>query len=288
MGPWRSWIFPWLSLVYLTFIWGIPTLSCLVLVEDGEKYQKLLLLLSPLVWTAIFIVAAGTLSIAHQPAIVAGKFRRDVADPLYFHRRLYGLCWTSVYYNKPAYFLCLSIPLLKRLAFRLFGYRGSMSFTVYPDTWIRDLPLLHFEKGVYVSNRVTLGSNVVLSNGSLLVEGITLGPNSLVGHLSMLAPGVELAAGAEVGVGCEVGIRSKLGREAFVGPSSTIEHSVRLGAMTKIGCHSYIGSGSTIDDGAQIPCASVIASRTRIPGITRAVGDCKGEVLENDKNNRPR
>jgi len=248
------------------------------LAKAGGRFQNLLVLLSPLVWTSMFILASGVLSIAHQSSIVAGKFRRDVADPLYFHRRMYGLCWASVYYNKPVYFLCLSLPPLKRLAFRLFGYRGSMSFTVYPDTWIRDLPLLHFENGVYVSNRVTLGSNVVLSNGSLLVEGITLGPNSLVGHLSMLAPGVELAAGAEVGVGCEIGIRTKLGREAFVGPSSTIEHSVRLGAMTRIGCHSYIGSGSTIDDGAQIACASVIASRSRIQVQTK-IHDIANERL---------
>jgi hypothetical protein len=78
------------------------------------------------------------------------------------------------------------------MVFRLFGYRGSMNFTIYPDTWIRDLPLLKFEDGVYVSNRATLGTNMVLSNGFLLVGEITLRAKALVGHLAMLAPGVTL------------------------------------------------------------------------------------------------
>jgi hypothetical protein len=55
--------------------------------------------------------------------------------------------------------------------FRLFGYRGSMKFTVYPDTWIRDLPLLMFGEGAYVSNRATLRTNIVLSNGYARRDG---------------------------------------------------------------------------------------------------------------------
>ena len=37
--------------------------------------------------------------------------------------------------------------LYPRDVFRIFGYRGSMDFTIYPDTWIRDLPLLDFGEG---------------------------------------------------------------------------------------------------------------------------------------------
>jgi hypothetical protein len=69
---------------------------------------------------------------------------------------MYGLCWTSLYYCKPVYHFCLCVPWLKALVFRLFGYRGDLNFTVYPDTWIRDLPLLDFGKGAYISNRATL------------------------------------------------------------------------------------------------------------------------------------
>ena len=132
---------------------------------------------------------------------------------------------------------------------------------MYPDTWIRDLPLLHIEDGVYVSNRATLGTNIVLSNGFLLVDSVTLRSNSLVGHLALLAPGVELQAAAEVGVGTGIGIRTQLGPHSFVGPCSLIEHGVHLGANTAVGAHSYIGSGSVVPDNLRLPAGTVMASR---------------------------
>lgn len=130
-----------------------------------------------MVWMLVFLVVASVLSLPHQFAVTPGKVRRDVNNPMYFHPRLYGLCWTSVFYNKPVYYVCLTVPFLKWIVFYLFGYRGSMNFTIYPDTWVRDLPILKFEDGVYVSNRATLGTNIVLTNGFLLVGGITLRQN---------------------------------------------------------------------------------------------------------------
>src|SRR5690606_32657555 len=99
---------------------------------------------------------SGLLSCPFQSAIIPGRFPRDLGESIYARRRLYGLCWTLVYYCKPVYAGWLAVPALKRLLFRLFGYRGPTDFTVYPDTWIRDLPLLHFGSGVYVANRATL------------------------------------------------------------------------------------------------------------------------------------
>ena len=262
-ASWRGIAFNLLSSVYLCLIVGLPTVSAFVLLSLSSRFPSAAMLFIPLEWSLSFIMVAGELSIQHQFAVQPGKFRRDVCDRRYFHRRLYGLCWTAVYYNKPVYFLCLSIPWLKWLTFRIFGYRGSMNFTVYPDTWIRDLPLLRFHDGAYVSNRATLGTNIVLSNGFLLVDGITLGPKSLVGHLAMLAPGVEMEAGAEVAVGCGVGIGAKLGRNCFVGPCSVVEHGVRLGAKTLVGAHSYVGSGSTLGDWTRIPAGAVLPPRSR-------------------------
>ena len=195
---------------------------------------------------------------------------RDLNDSGYFHRRLHGLCWTTVYYNKPAYFVCLSIPLLKRMTFRLFGYRGSMNFTVYPDTWIRDLPLLEFEDGVYVSNRATLGTNIVLSNGHLLVDRIKLRQNVLIGHLAILGPGVLADVGAEVGIGSVIGIRSTIGPGSFIGGHSDIDNVVRVGRDVVVGPKSYVGPGAVLPDGLNLPRGSVVAPRTRpstfVPG----------------------
>lgn len=261
---WRGWLYPWVTIGYVSLTCGLPSVAAVTIFRNAANFQWLTLIFLPVLWSAGFVAVAGLLSLPHQFAIRPGKFRRDVCDRIYFHRRIYGLCWTAVYYNKPVYWLCLSVPWFKWFTFRLFGYRGSMNFTVYPDTWIRDLPLLQLEDGVYVSNRATLGTNIVLSNGFLLVDRITLGEKSLVGHLTMLAPGAQLQANAEVAVGCAVGIKSKLGRGSFVGPCSVIEHGVSFGNHASVGTHSYIGSGSVVPDHFKLPPATVVSPRTRV------------------------
>ncbi|MEZ5730377.1 MAG: hypothetical protein R3E48_21840 [Burkholderiaceae bacterium] len=259
---WRSRAYLVIAPAYLLLIYGLPSVACLGLHSSlaglGSAWTYLSVFLLPGIWITSFLVIAGTLSLAHQHAVRAGRFPRDLGSSLYFHRRLYGLCWTSVYYNSPAYMVCLAVPPLKRVTFRLFGYRGDMDFTVYPDTWIRDLPLLRFERGVYVSNKATIGTNIVSSSGDLLVGEVTLKAGALVGHLAMLAPGVTLAEGAEVGVGVAVGINSSLGPRAFVGPAATIEHGVQLGKATRIGACCYVASGTSVPDGARINSGSVL------------------------------
>lgn len=157
------------------------------------------------------------------------------------------------------------------MVFRLFGYRGSMNFTVYPDTWIRDLPLLHFEDGAYVSNRATLGTNMVLSNGFLLADEITLRANALVGHLVMLAPGVTMETGTEVGVGSAIGIRTTLESGAFVGACCVIEHGVRIRKDAEVGIRSYVGSRSYIGEGIKLPPGALLPPRTRVEGCNQVI-----------------
>lgn len=263
--PWRRYLFQWICAVYLLLIYGIPTAACVSVMQASSGRGVILVgAMIPIVWTFLFLAAAGLLSLPHRFAVTPGKIMRDLNSAGYFHRRLHGLCWTTVYYNKQAYFICLSIPLLKRMTFRLFGYRGSMNFTVYPDTWIRELPLLHFEDGVYVSNRATLGTNIVLQNGSLLVDGITLGRNSLVGHLALLGPGVTLGQDAEVGVSTTVGIRTLVGERTVVSPCSVVGHRVSIGRDVNIGIQSFVDSGAILGDGVQIPSAGLIRSRQKV------------------------
>jgi carbonic anhydrase/acetyltransferase-like protein (isoleucine patch superfamily) len=278
----RGRLFPGINFSYLALICGLPTIVTVFAWKESGSFQLLAAFFLPLVWTLTFLLTAGLLSLSHQFSVRPGKFRRDVSDRFYFHRRLYGLCWAAVFYNKPAYFLCLSFPLLKWITFRLFGYRGTMNFTVYPDTWIRDLPILTFEDGAYVSNRATLGTNAVRSNGFLLVAPITLRSKALVGHLAMLAPGVELGPGAEVAVGVSVGIKAKLSSGSFVGPCCAIGHGVRLGQNAAIGAYSVIESGSVILDDVKLPTATVIPTRTRIVDTLYAQRSSNAQVPADD------
>lgn len=261
---------------YLAAIFGLPALAVGLAVAlaapQGWWLLAPLLVLAPLLGAVLFVLVAGLLSRGHQHAVRPGRFRRDLGDPVYRARRLYGLCWTSVYYATPIYHLALSLPWFKRFTFRLFGYRGQMDFTVYPDTWIRDLPLLEFGKGAYVSNKATLGTNLAQSNGSLLVDHVRVGPGALVGHLAMLSTGTVLGEGAEVGVGSAVGSKVRVGKNAFVGACSAIGHLVELGEGADVGYMSSIGIAARIGPGVRLPQVSIVPNRARVDDQDAADG----------------
>jgi carbonic anhydrase/acetyltransferase-like protein (isoleucine patch superfamily) len=262
----RKVAFSILAPLYLLAIFGLPLVACGLLVVATTNFIARICALPilPLLYTAFYVFIAALLSLPHQRAIVAGRFPRCVAHPVYFHRRLYGLCWTAVYYFTPVYFIALSIPLLKMVLFRGFGYKGDLEFTTYPDTWIRDLPLLRIGKGAYLSNKSTIGTNIAFPDGSILVEPVTVEAGALVGHLAMLAPGVEIKKGAEVGVGVSIGLKTVIGEGAKINPCCSIEHGVKIGARAKIGAVTYIASAVTVAMDIVIPAGVTIPARTRI------------------------
>ena len=227
------------------------------------------LLICPFFYAILFTLIAGLLSIPHQRGIVAGKFPRDVGHRIYFHRRLYGLCWTALFYFKPIYFLVLAIDPLRECAFRLFGYRGNMSFTIYPDTWIRDLPLIHFGKGAYIANRSTLGSNVCLQSGEILVGKISIGERSVVGHLAVIGLDSKMDSDSELGVGATTGIQVTIGRKAKVGAISGLNHGAKVGDECEIGAMSYVGLGTRVLDGVHLAPSSVSADHDVVRDETR-------------------
>src|ERR1035438_4249910 len=96
-------LFPILSCCFLIVIFGLPLLlpcACLDLAK-GSLWIWPALLATPLLYTIGFVLTAGLLSLPFQSGIVAGRFPRDLRHPVCRKRRLYGLCWTSVYYFKP-------------------------------------------------------------------------------------------------------------------------------------------------------------------------------------------
>jgi carbonic anhydrase/acetyltransferase-like protein (isoleucine patch superfamily)/aryl carrier-like protein len=195
---------------------------------------------APILLCTTFALTAGLLSVPFAWSIQPITVRASLDVPLYVARRGYGMCWTSLYYFKACYALVLAIPWLKWVVFRLFGYRGSMKFTTYPDTWIRDLPLLHFEDGVYLSNRATLGTNVLPGDGTIIVGPIRLGTGALVGHLAVIGLNSHLADDVSIGVGSQVGIGVRMGRGVRVGPSARVNHYATIGAGVHIAANEYV------------------------------------------------
>ena len=251
--------------LYTGLIYGLPVLAVSLPVRklDGG-WLAAWLMLAPIMFSLVFVLVAGLLSWSYQHLVVEGRFPRDLGTRLYAGRRLYGLCWTAVYYCKPVYFICLTISPFKTLMFRLFGYKGSMDFTVYPDTWIRDLPLLDFGPGTYVANRATLGTNLVMQNGDIVVGAIRTGEDCMVGHLTMVAAGTKLGKHVNLGSGCGIGINIDIQDNVVVGDISAIHHYSVIGAGSIIGTRSYVGPRCRIPAGTSIEPAARIM-RENIP-----------------------
>lgn len=219
------------------------------------------------VWPVAVVVLAGLAARTALRHVRKGRFVRDPNTPLYRGRMIYGAAWTTIYYCKPLLHLVWSCPPLKTLALRLFGYRGSLAFTVYPDTWMRDLALLDFGAGTYIANRVTLGTNLVRSDGQILVAPITTGRNVVVGHLAMIGGGTRIGCGTEVGVAAKVGFNVRIGERVAIAPEATVDGGTRVMDDVVIGSRAYIGKGCVICAGIEIPVGAVIPDRTVIRGM---------------------
>ncbi len=254
------------AVILQLIIYGLPAALCALpfYFLENMALQIALILLVPLEYAFLFGAIAGLLSMPFQKGIVKGVFPRKTGHPVYAMRKLYGTCWTAVYYFKPIYNIILSIPLLKRIVFRLFGYKGSLKIAIYPDAWIRDLTLLNFEDGAYVSNRATIGTNICLIDGNIIVGKVTLKKNAVVGHLSMLAPDVEIGENSEIGVGCEIGLHTIIGNNSSVDPGCLVGHRVKIGNDTKIGLRSYVGTGAKLGNNLLIPSYACIPDGAKV------------------------
>ncbi len=256
----------------ISAIWIIPFLLAttpIILIGDqwgiAGKYVGMAMVLP--IFAVTFIFVAGMISRIGKKGVLRGKFPRELSNPVYFARAVYGAAWTQLFYFRPLYAMALAVPPLRRLMFRVFGYSGNLDFILYPDTWIRDLPILKVGKGAYLSNRSTIGTNMCLTDGSILVDGIEIAEKSMVGHLTMLAPGVKIGVESEVGVGCAMGIRVRIGNRVSIKPSTTVNHGCHLedgcdiGTMSFIGLRAHVGPGIKIKAGANIPAGANILSQ---------------------------
>ncbi len=223
----------------------------------------LILLLVP-IWGFSYVMVAGGLSRFGLRGMVAGLYPRNLANPVYGPRRLHAICWTSIYYFTPLYHILLALPPLKRLLFRLFGYRGSLDFTIYPDAWVRDLPLLSIGPGAYIANRATLGTNICLRSGEILVDQITIGAKAYIGHLAVIGPGNDIGEDAEIGVGTTLGINVRVGRHTIVGAIAGLNHGCTIGAHCRIDSMAYVGQKATIADKIHIHYGSIVPDRANI------------------------
>jgi carbonic anhydrase/acetyltransferase-like protein (isoleucine patch superfamily) len=231
-------------------------------------------LVTPPVLCISYILTCGGLSRLSLSSITPGRMRRDLRQTGYASRRLYGLCWTSIYYFPPLYHLILVLPPLKWLTFRLFGYRGTTNFAIYPDSWLRDLPLLDIGAGSYIANRATIGTNICLRGGDIIVDRIAIGARAMIGHEAILGLGNKIGEDVEIGVRTTLGVHVSVGARTVIGALVGINHRARIGADCEIGSMAYIGRKALVADGLKIHSASVVPDRARISTQQEADSCC--------------
>lgn len=228
----------------------LPTLSL---------WQKALFYcLVPVVFALSFVTIGGLISQVGKFGEIPGKFPRVAGHPIYALRRIYGTAWAQVFYFKPLYAVFLAVPFLKRYLFKIFGYKGSTNFTLYPDAWVRDLPLLKIGDGVYLANRCTVGTNLCLSDGSIVVGECRAEEKSMVGHLVIFGLGCVLGKSSELGVNASLGIRVLIKEHSILEPQCLVYHGVEIGKKVKVGPWAYVGIKSKIGDGVEIAPGAVI------------------------------
>jgi carbonic anhydrase/acetyltransferase-like protein (isoleucine patch superfamily) len=218
------------------------------------------LLLAPSLFLIIYALTAALLSRFGTSAIIKGSFPRNLRHPVYGRRRIYGFCWNAIYYCTPLYFLCLAFPTTRGLLFKAFGYKASNDITIFPDTWLRDLPLLRFGAKAYIANRSTIGTNMCLSNGKIMVDEVRVGEGSMVGHMALMGPGATMEAKSELGISAAIGIRAKLQQGAKAGSCVTLFHGADIGPGAEVGACSYIGLRAKIGPNVKVPpCTNITA-----------------------------
>jgi carbonic anhydrase/acetyltransferase-like protein (isoleucine patch superfamily) len=222
-------------------------------VSDGLLLKAVSTFFMPAIFAFAYVTVAGVLSMPHQRSIVSGVFPRSLDHPIYIDRRIYGLCLTAVYYFGPVYAAVLYVPPFRKYFFRLFGYTGDLDFTIHPDTWIRDLPLVRFGKGAYVANQATIGTNITLFGNDILVDRVEIGDGSLVGALAAVGPGAVIGRRVEIGVRAALGLRVSIGDDAKVGADCAIGHEAVIGERAIIGAKCVVNSGARLPPDATLP-----------------------------------
>ena len=255
----------------------------MLLALDLSRYALLgLLMTSPLLLTSYFLFIAGGISTPFHRAIIGGVFPRDLSNPVYMGRRVYGVCLNAVMHFSLVYGLIMQTKVLRQLFFLLFGYdskTGSLDFTIYHDTWFRDLKLLTFGKKAYIASNSVIGTNLCLTDGNIMVGRIKIGENSHVGQNTMIGPGARMGDNSATGIRTIIGVRSRIGNHVELKAASNIAHAVKVGNGCTLQPLAYLGSKVEIGDNINIPAYSHVKDGT----IIRTQEDVD-QFVQNDRN----
>jgi len=188
-----------------------------------------------------------------------GCFCRDPQNPDYQKRLHYTKILRRYVYNPALLNAILMDQDLKQLFFRTFGYAGQMKFTIYPNAWLRDLPLLEFGENVYLADGIVLGTNQVSADQKCVhVDTIKIGTESTINQQVSIGYGTHIGVQCLLGFGTVVGMKTKIGNKTVCEAKANIGHRVKIGRDVRIGQMCFLGNFSIIEDGVRLAPVTVI------------------------------
>ena len=195
--------------------------------------------------------------------IKAGQFERNPDSKDYQDRLVYTKVFRKFIYNPAILNEIFSDASLKESFFRTFGYQGALDFTIYPNCWLRDLPLLDIGSGTYLADGILLGTNQVSTDQKVLRVGtIKIGERCVFDQQCKLGYNSVIGDDCIIGIQTAIGLKCTMGNNVKVGEATTIRHGVTIGDNVQIGAETQIGNFCIIQEGVVIP------EFTRIPSFS--------------------
>lgn len=186
--------------------------------------------------------------------IKVGSFKRDIESKDYSDRLIYTKAFRKFIYNPAILNEIFSCAELKEAFFRIFGYKGALDFTIYPNCWLRDLPVLDIGSNTYLADGILLGTNQVSVDQKILkvgtvkiVERCVFDQDCKIGYNS------KCGNDCIIGIQTSIGLRCRMRDNVKLGEATTIRHVVTIGENVIIGSESQIGNFSLIEQGVELP-----------------------------------
>ena len=197
--------------------------------------------------------------------IKPGAFLHQTENQDYRDRLTYTKAFRKFAYNPAVLNEIFSDSELKEKFFRTFGYKGALDFTIYPNCWLRDLPMLDIGSGSYLADGILLGTNQVSTDQKVLKVGkITIGERCVFDQQCKVGYNSRIGNDCIIGIQTAIGLKCKMGNNVKVGEATTIRHSVTIGDDVTIGAETQIGNFVIIDEGVEVPEFSRIPSFSHV------------------------
>jgi carbonic anhydrase/acetyltransferase-like protein (isoleucine patch superfamily) len=193
--------------------------------------------------------------------IKAGSFKRESESRDYQDRLIYTRAFRKFAYNPAILNEIFSCAELKKSFFRTFGYKGALDFTIYPNCWLRDLPMLDIGSKTYLADGILLGTNQVSTDQKVLKVGtIKIGERCVFDQDCKVGYNSVIGDDCIIGIQTSIGLKCKMGNNVKLGEACTVRHGVSFGNDVIVGGETQIGNFCIIEDGVVIEEFSTIPS----------------------------